>query len=212
MGNRYVDQFLALNCAGDVLNAVGKINKPEKEISESMAIVKHLKEIVLKEPNRYEIFDLCAGNALTSILIAHLLPVGMCFAVDKEKRLNGNYGNVSGFMYLDPIELSELKIDQVAGKEHKDIILISVHPCQAAREIVHIYNNGNFKALIMMPCCEGVNEELVSDPWLSKRMNRYDRWTYSLACSIEKIESKVKIYTNRYCLSPKCNVITAIRG
>lgn len=39
MGNRYLDEFLSLKCAGDVLNVCSPIARAEKEISEAMAVI-----------------------------------------------------------------------------------------------------------------------------------------------------------------------------
>jgi hypothetical protein len=98
--NEYVDKFLSLKCSGDVLNSVSKSGKSEKEITESMAIIKHLKKIVLLEPMKYTVVDLCAGNALTSVLSAFMFPVKEAIAVDKNRR-KGHYENVKRFVYYE---------------------------------------------------------------------------------------------------------------
>ncbi len=74
VSSRYVDEFLSLNCAPDVLGAVGPINNPSKEISEAMAVIRRLRPIVLKEGSvsLVGMLEFCAGNALTSVLACHL--------------------------------------------------------------------------------------------------------------------------------------------
>ena len=52
----YLEEFLSLNCAGDILNAIDKIQNPVKEISEAMALRSMLKTIILAEPNKYIVY------------------------------------------------------------------------------------------------------------------------------------------------------------
>jgi len=146
--SEYMERFLSLKCSGDVLNAVGSMHKPEKEITESMGIIKHLKSIVLLEKMKYSVIDLCAGNALTSILAIHMLPIKEVIAIDKKKR-SGHYEKVKRFRYY------EMDIKDCAYAI-SDTILIAVHPCKTADFIVDIFNDTpRAKHLIMMPCCNG---------------------------------------------------------
>ena len=147
--NKYVNMFLGLRCSGDVLNAVSKLNDASKEITESMAIIQRLKSIVLSEPMKYTIVDLCAGNALTSVLSVHMLPVKEAYAVDRKKR-KGNYDKAQRFTYIER-DINDIAFNYTEGKH---IILIAVHPCKTANNIIDIFNqNQNIKHLIMMPCC-----------------------------------------------------------
>ena len=48
----YLDEFLSLRCAPDVLEAVYPLRRPEKEISESMALVTAARSKLLKHEAR----------------------------------------------------------------------------------------------------------------------------------------------------------------
>lgn len=94
----YLDQFLSLKCAGDVLNVIAPIQKAQKEISESMAIIHRLRSIALKNPMKSILLDICAGNALTSVIAAHLLPFKKVIAIDIKKRIR-RWDSVRRFVY-----------------------------------------------------------------------------------------------------------------
>lgn len=202
--NEYVNRFLSLRCSGDVLNVTGRLHEPEKEISESMGIIKHLKPIVLAEKMKYTLIDLCAGNALTSILAVHMLPVKSAIAIDRKRR-SGHYDKVKRFAYVED--------DIKNGSYHSEsLILIAVHPCKTANTIVKIFNdNKNLKHLILMPCCNGLYQDVVGYDWLreDKKVSAYDLWTLHLAQNIK--DARVKIVTDRKVLSPKNNIIIASR-
>jgi len=178
------------------------MSKAEKEITESMAVIKRLKPLVLQHPMEYSVIDLCAGNALTGVIAVHMLPVKQVIAIDKKKR-KGNYDIVKRFIYL------EMDINQKDAISTTDI-LISVHPCQTADRIIDIFNNTPAHALILMPCCNGMSDDVTGKPWLHAKMSEYDCWTYHLANNIQK--AKVNIYTDNMVLSPKNNIIVAKRG
>jgi hypothetical protein len=199
--SEYMERFLSLKCSGDVLNAVGPMHKPEKEITESMGIIKHLKSIVLLEKMKYSVIDLCAGNALTSILAIHMLPIKEAIAIDKKKR-SGHYENVKRFRYYE----MDIKDCVYAISE---TILIAVHPCKTADDIVGIFNyTPRAKHLIMMPCCNGDFKDLKNSSFLKgKGLSRYDLWTLHLANNIKNAD--VSIYTDLKVLSPKNNIIVA---
>jgi hypothetical protein len=199
--SEYMERFLSLKCSGDVLNAVGSMHKPEKEITESMGIIKHLKSIVLLEKMKYSVIDLCAGNALTSILAIHMLPIKEVIAIDKKKR-SGHYENVKRFKYF------EEDINHCNCFPTKSII-IAVHPCKTADDIVKIFNeNIMIEHLIMMPCCNGDFKDLKNSSFLKgKGLPGYDLWTMHLANNIKYAD--VSIYTDLKVLSPKNNIIVA---
>ncbi len=100
----YSSSFLDLICAIDVLETTYPLgNKARKEISESMAVIQKMKKLVLDEPDRYTLYDLCAGNALTSVISIHLLPLRRAEAIDKlprerswhlAKRFDYNFVNI----------------------------------------------------------------------------------------------------------------------
>ena len=97
--NKYLNHFLSLKCSSDVLEVVNPLgNKAAKEITESMAVIKHIKRIAIAEKHKYGLLDLCAGNALTSVLAVHLLPIKGAIAVDKRVR-NRKWDMVKRFKY-----------------------------------------------------------------------------------------------------------------
>ena len=149
----YVREFLNLHCSGDVMNAVTPIGRdPEKEITESMGILKKFKGLFLANPSKYNLLDLCAGNALTSVLSVHLLPVHYANAIDIEERRR-HWETVRNFAYTFEDVYSPKMIDDYVNE---NTIIISVHACSnLARRIVEIYNNSKAKALFLMPCCLG---------------------------------------------------------
>lgn len=203
-GNAYLSRFLAYRCSGDVLNAVHPLRDAAKEITESMAIITRLKSIVLPEKMKYTVFDLCAGNALTSIMAVHMLPILSATAVDKKKRERAGHANVKRFSYLEA-DINNIGFDYI-----DDCILISVHPCKTAELVIQIFNEQiNAKHLIMMPCCNGEYLKDVGHGWLheKKRVSVYDLWTLKLANQIKN--SEVKIVTDEHVLSPKNNIIVA---
>ena len=77
MRESYIAKFLHLRCAGDVLESIQPINRPrfDDEISEAMALIGAIRGKTLKEPGKWKIVDICAGNVLTGVIAAHLLPV-----------------------------------------------------------------------------------------------------------------------------------------
>lgn len=200
MGQKYLDEFFKLRCCGDVLNSVSVMHNASKEITESLAVIKKLKQIVLPKPMQYNVIDLCAGNALTSVLAVHMLPVKSALAVDRKKR-KGNYDRTQRFHY---------KQGEVANVCLMPMdIAISVHPCQTGDLVVDLFNNSDAYALIMMPCCHGDSNDVFCKPWLLTKMSKYDIWTYHLATKIKR--ATVTIHKDPYVLSPKNNVIVAVR-
>lgn len=181
----YVDRFFSLNCSGDVLNVLGKFSNPSKEITESMSIIKQMKDLTIKKPMEYTMLDLCAGNCLTSVLAAHLLPIKHAYAIDireKGKRFDG----VNRFSYLkmdmkDPSFISNLskEVDLNAP-----IIITGVHACKdLALEIIHLHKTIPNSHLFLMPCCKGqINHAVLSIPsGLQKRFTKYELWSWYLA-------------------------------
>jgi hypothetical protein len=194
----YTSQFLTLKSAGDILNAVNPIGKSaEKEISESMGIIKHLRNIVLREPMKYKLFDLCAGNSLTSIIACHLLPIKSATAIDIRER-NRHWSEVKRFNYLfrDIYKIEPEMFDE-------DSIIIGVHACKdLAKRIVELYNKSKAKHLLLMPCCESSlsgKYQLVCD-----KIGKSLMWCLELA-----IECNGKMHKDQKILSPKNVVIVA---
>jgi hypothetical protein len=200
--SEYLSRFLSMRCSGDVLNAVSPFNNPSKEITESMAAIKHIKQFALKKKMHYNLFDLCAGNALTSITAIHMLPIKEAVAIDKKKR-SGNYGIVKRFTYLQ---------EDIGNFDYgtNDSIVVAIHPCNTATQIIELFNSTpSMKHLILMPCC---NDEIKEDnglTWLfnHKKISKYDIWTLFLYSQIAVKDKHVA--TDENVLSPKNNIIVA---
>jgi len=204
----YVDQLLMLKCAGDVLNAVCPLRNGAKEISEAMAIVRRLRPIVLKEPNKYGLVDLCAGNALASVIAVHLLPIKWAIAFDKRLREGRHYELVKRFKYrkadiFQPVDtwLRRLPRDP--------FIVIAIHPCKhLAERCIYIYNETKAaKALFLMPCCSA---ELTAEyPQLFiDSCDPYLLWAYDLTTWTD---GRISLIRDKNVMSPKNIIITAVK-
>ena len=200
----YVGEFLSLKCAGDVLNVAAPLGKKaDKEISESMAIIQILRDVILKKPMQYTVYDLCAGNALTSLIAVHLLPLKSAVAIDKKVR-NRDWEQVKRFHYFE----KNIDIDEVLPE---DSVIIAVHPCRdLALKIVDLFNKSDASYLIMMPCC--IKHESIGNlglqEFLSNKLSRYEKWCYRLLLNINTNNKKIKF--DKKVLSP-CNGIIVAR-
>lgn len=172
-----------------------------------MAIIKRLRPIILKEPKKFVLFDLCAGNALSSLIAVYLLPIINAVAIDKKIRKR-NWKLVKRFEYCIR-DLYKIKSFNDTG------IIVSVHPCgKLAKEIIRIFNNSpDIKKLIMMPCCIGqipnnfANQMNKLPNLLKNKISKYELWCWYLAnlCNGE-MEQDNKV------LSPRNIIITAMKG
>jgi len=197
----YLQKFLALRCSGDVLNVVNPLgNKAEKEISESMACLRQIKKMVLPFPMKYTVHDLCAGNALTSVLSAFVLPVKNAIAYDKRDR-GRKWFLVKRFEY---ISTNIFDIDPSIFDENS--ILLGVHACSSlAERIVYLYNNSKARKLVLMPCCHGRMNNSVIPPLLQSKVGNYGVWCWHLA----KKANTVRMIEDTKCLSPKNIIVIA---
>jgi hypothetical protein len=185
--SNYLNQFLSLRCAGDVLNVVAPLGKEAaKEITESMAIIHQLKKIVLTEENKmkYTLVELCAGNALTSILAVHMLPIKKAIAIDKKERNGKHFENVQRFEYLI-INIYDTLLDtfwNLSINKNKQLIFISVRACNnLANRIIELYKNTpQAKYLILLPCWVG-NENYNFSSIVRNKLGKYLSWCYTLA-------------------------------
>ncbi|MHC4604629.1 MAG: methyltransferase, partial [Planctomycetota bacterium] len=171
----YVSEFLSLKCAGDVLNATAPLGpRAEKEITEAMAVVSRLRGMALAEPMKYELYDLCAGNALCSVLAVHLLPIKFAHAVDKKPR-NRRWDLVQRFEYLSCDIYDSLSLKSPA-------IIISCHPCRdLAKRVIQIYHEQESAAhLVLIPCCKGKIDTPLPTGILKKRLSKYEQWCFYL--------------------------------
>jgi hypothetical protein len=200
---RYLNEFLKLKCSGDVLNVVGPMNRAEKEISESMAVIKHLKSISLSNPMEYTLYDMCAGNALTSVIASYLLPFKNALAIDKRFR-NRDWDKVQRFNYLC-LDLNNFDIESVS----QNSVIIGIHACgEASRLIIDIYNKSKANYLVLMPCCVG-NIQISVPQVIREAIGKYLIWCWDLA---SVVEGKVSLKIDNSCLSPCNGIIVAHKG
>lgn len=198
-GNAYVNEFLELKCCGDILNAVSPLNKAEKEITETMSFIHILRDRTLQSPIKYNILDLCAGNALTSITSVFLLPIGNAVAVDKYKR-NRCFCDIKRFEYV----CDDINNEDIYTLINKNTVIISVHPCrELAKRVVEVYNKSVADSLYIMPCCTG-KYDLHAKQFLIDNLGSYATWCYYLASLCDG-----SIKQDRHCLSEKNTIISS---
>lgn len=195
----YVSEFLSFKCAGDVLNIANPVMRAEKEISESMAIIKKLRPLALADPMKYTLIDMCAGNALTSLIAIHLLPFAKAIAVDKRPR-SRKWDNAKRFKYVTA-DIHDVTHYLPEGGE---FIVMSSHACgELSRRIIEVYNdNPSCKHLVMLPCCIG-NYQSTMPQILSKKVGKYLLWCHDLWLSAHGHST---IASDDKCLSP-CNIV-----
>lgn len=214
----YVSEFLALRCAGDVLNVVSPLGaKAKKEVTESMSIIHAMRSLVLPVPMKYALVDLCAGNALTSVLAQHLLPIKRSVAVDKRRRKR-SWSRIRGFEYvncsIEEFYTRYLEIRRCGRVSlcdyYSPCILAAVHPCsQAAVAVVDLFIRWDAaEHLIMMPCCIGGIDrtEKTFTALEHDKLGRYERWCLYLAGAIHNRGWRVNVRRDVKCLSP-CNIV-----
>jgi len=198
----YLNYFLSLKCAGDVLNAVNPVNNVCKEITEAMAICQKLKRVCIKEPMKYSLIDLCAGNGLVGVLAAHLLPLEHVTCID-ERSVNRNWHLVNRFSYLT----ADITDDYIYRLIGNNTIIASSHPCgKLAERVLELYNNSPATHLVMIPCCTYTPRITGLNNILIQKLNSYELWAYWLS---EQAKGEVKTYKDNKCLSPRNIVITA---
>ena len=198
--NPLLEHFLNLRCAGDVLNAVSPINNPSKEITESMALWKWLRPHALEQPDYWSVLDLCAGNALTSILAVHSLPIREAFAIDKTPRERPGHKFVRRFHYL------EWNIHNgFAPPDTRHWLVIASHPCGTLAERVLTIGRDMNAPTAALTCCRSSGKL----PILARNIislfpgqrDRYAAWSLALA---NQFDAKIRFV--RSVLSP-CNIL-----
>jgi hypothetical protein len=183
----YTDHFLALDCAGEVLNSVMPMPRPEKEISESMALLRVVRGLTLAQPGVFDLVDLCAGNALTSILAAHLLPVRWSYAVDEKPRFRHR---PQRFSYLDGDVregVASTWAMAIGASSGGSSIVVSSHPCGSLATAVLDYfvNTDSAKLLAILPCCVGpLDMSLPGVSAIRRVLGKYQAWCYQLSLMV----------------------------
>jgi len=212
--NKYVNEFFDLTCYPDILDILNPISNRKKEITESMAVIKYLRRLALKNPEKkYFLYDFCAGNALTSVTTAFLYKNISCYAIDKAKR-DRNWDKVNHFMYLQ----SDIQEENWEYMLHQmrvvypltEIIIIGVHPCrELAKRIIDIYNKSKVDHLILMPCCTGGKYKFSLPQVIKEKVGDYLTWCVYL---LDLVEGKKRLIVDESILSPKNALIIADRS
>jgi hypothetical protein len=214
--NKYINEFFDLTCYPDILDILNPISGRKKEITESMAVIRQIRTIVLKNPNKnYILYDLCAGNALTSTLASFLFKNIESFAVDKRVR-DRDWSQIERFNYLK----SNIKKDNwvsLIGLQRSQhihipcgVIIIGVHCCgELAKEIINIYNVSLSNHLIIMPCCTGGKYKYSIPQAIQQKIGNYLTWSMYL---LDLVEGQKRLIVDDSILSPKNALIIANRG
>ncbi len=220
----YLDWFLNLKCADDVLTAASPIgHRAAKEITEAVAVVKAVRHLLLaghastkagfETMRGWRLVDLASGNALVPVIAAHLFPLDWCLAADKRPRKRA-WENVRRFGYLaacvdiakDDVALSLLFPARGADATFSGVVVTAVHPCGELAEAVvrHFLRDANCRHLVLMPCCADGKPH--SYGWLDDRLGGYDRWCLSLCDALRDAGCSVSAKRDPFVLSP-CNVV-----
>jgi len=205
MPNKYLERFFALRCHSDVLDTVGHIKFRDKEITEAMAMIRHIQRIVLRDKRPHFLLDLCAGNALVSVLATYLLPQIEAVAIDNQPR-ERNWGSAERFRYInDDIFNNPIYIYE---KVENPIIIVGCHACNAlAHQIIkHYVSFGDY--LVLMPCCNG-SEHLQVPSLFRERLSSYEQWSYTLYHEVEQHSAQCNMIADKNVMSPKNIIITA---
>ena len=148
---KYIDKFLEMYCSSDILDVLRPIQNTSKEVSETMGMLKIVKDIVLKQSNHYNIVDLCSGNALLPVTSAFTLPTTSNCAVDIKSR-DRNFDKIEKFTYY----ITDIYSNKIFDITDAKTIITAIHPCKhLAERIIEIYNTSEASSIIIMPCCTG---------------------------------------------------------
>ena len=200
---KYINEFHQLNCAPDVLEIVNPMGKkPAKEITESMAVMRAIKRRIFVMRKRYGkigLLDLCAGNALTSVLAVHLFPDVYAIAIDKRERQRK-------WERADRFEYDFYDIYEPMPSRGIPYIICSVHCCgNLAKRVIEIYQADPLaQHLVMMPCCNGTVPNNNATKSRGKILSKYELWVDYLAGLCDGF-----YYADDDCISPKNMIIVA---
>lgn len=199
MANKYVNEFLRMRCCKDIMDIVNPLYHSEKEITESIAIINRLRRETLSNPMQFNILDICAGNALTSLISVYLLPIKYTTAIDKKKKIR-DYLRAKNFAYIE----LDIFDDYVYQHIDNNTIIMSIHPCrELAYRIIDIYNNSPARSLYLMPCCIG-KYDIPAKNFLLENLGKYLAWSFYLA---NKCNGNITIDSN--CISPKNAIVSS---
>lgn len=179
----YVSEFLSLKCSPDVLGIVNPLGpRAEKEITEAMGMAKAVRGILLAKKMHYTVYDLCAGNGLVGVLIAHLLPAKRVVCVDRKLRKR-HWHLAKRFEYVEADIMGD-PFNWYKPRPNEPTIIVACHPCKhLAVRVAQLYHLLPFtEHLVMMPCCRGGLPKGVSiERLIQDKLTRYDHWVLGLA-------------------------------
>lgn len=208
--NSYLDEFLSLRCAPDVLEAVHPLRRPEKEISESMALVTAIRgrllasrpvtgTVSVNTPGM-TLLDLCAGNALTGVIVAHLFRGTQVVAVDKREHIRDGFVNVRNFSYWQR-DINAL--EEWAEWPAMSTVVVASHACGKLSEAIIDLCMKRGAPMAIIPCC--LRRSRLPD-WtdgIAKEKGKYFAWLTYLA---QRCGGRFRI--DGKCLSPCNGVVT----
>jgi len=201
--NSYIDRFLTLKCAGDIINILQPISSgTAKEVSEAWTIFKRVRKQVFKaEKGYYNLVELCAGNPVSGLISHFCLPFKWTVSIDK-RLIKREYSKIERYSYIT----KNIYDNDITKYIDDRSIIISSHPCKdLASRIVDIYNTTEAAGLYLLPCCEGAIPQFFQKQFLLKQLGRYYLWSYWLAT-----QCCGKIEIDKKCISPKNCIITAL--
>ncbi len=203
--NKYIREFFDLTCYPDILDILNPISGRKKEITEAMAVVKYIRRLALKNPDReYILYDFCAGNALTSAITAFLYKNFRCYAIDKAIR-NREWDRIRNFKYVQSDIHKENWVHMISQMQVvyplTELVVIGVHPCRGlANRIIDIYNRSKAGHLILMPCCTGDKYKYSLPTVIKEKVGDYLTWCVYLH---NLVEGKKRMVVDENVLSPK---------
>lgn len=195
-----VDKFLSLKCSADVLEAVQPLKNASKEISESMILIEAVRSYVLGNQN-VTLVDLCAGNALTSVIAAHLLPVERVIAIDIRPNKRNGYANVKRFEYLEANIFVEDLWYKIA--ELDPVVVVASHACKNLASHIANQTRAFDLHLAMLTCCQNYGSMNAYFRDLGNIIGKYAAWTAFVA---HQAEGRFKLV--KECLSPANGLVT----
>ena len=130
--NEYVERFLNLDCATDVINAVIPrghfvLNaKLEREISEAWAMIKVVRPFALTHPHPV-LCDVGSSSIFFAVLAAHLFPFTHVFSIGEKVLRMGVRRPVNSFTYYHVDSISSFNLHEFVEEGGINLIT-TVHP------------------------------------------------------------------------------------
>lgn len=110
-----------------------------------MALIEAVRPLILKEPGKWKIADICAGVPLTGIIAAHLFKVELVTAYDWRAKLKlyDSMPRVQSFRYKSSVNWDEIK----AG----NTIVVSASPNADVAENIAVSSREHRLPMAMIP-------------------------------------------------------------